>query len=355
MVFHSYLGVPLQRSAHIQSRLTTLRLHLLVLSFITCLSATAQPGAAQPHGGAEATQTAAQTPSVFGEKFQIAQRAPAQQTRLFIYRQSNASMTGPVNIYLDGRFHTALLIGGYSEFCAAPGKLAILSVYDDAQKMHLGKENPGTSWPLKAGGTLFLRVNETQPSAMALQEVAPELALKELPRTAAQIHVLSRAPAVKACDAPAAPTAIAATPATTTAPLAVPASKPPVPRSYGLQADALFEFGKTELKVSGYNAIEIMAQRLKRDFQQVERIRVVGHSDGIGRAKRNRALSLARAEAVTSQLRERGIKPLRGFHVEGQGADSLVKTDCPRNASPASKLCHAPNRRVEIIVYGAKN
>lgn len=292
----------------------------------------------------------------FGEKFQTAQRAPAQQTRLFIYRPSSATTAPPVNIYLDGRFHTALLSGGYSEFCAAPGKLSIQPAYDDAQKMHLGKEGPGAAWMLKAGQSLFLRVNETQPTAVFLQEVAPELGKKELPRMAAQIHVLSRAPAVQACDTPAAPVAVAAAGAAAPAPLAVePVAKPYVPRSYALQTDALFEFGKTELKVSGYNAIEIMAQRLKRDFSQVERIRVVGHSDAIGHAKRNRALSLDRAEAVTAQLRERGLKPLRGFKVEGQGADALVKTDCPHRSSPASKLCHAPNRRVEIIVYGAKN
>jgi OOP family OmpA-OmpF porin len=218
--------------------------------------------------------------------------------------------------------------------------------------MHSGKETPGQPWELQAGNTLYLLVNEASTTSMPLIEVAPEQAKKELLRTAAQVHVLSRAPKAQACDTPA-PLALASAPA---APVVTPpVAKPPVPRAYALQADALFEFGKTELKVVGYNAIEGMAQRLKRDFAQVERIRVVGHSDPIGKPKRNRTLSLERAEKVAAQLRDRGVKPLHGFKTEGQGDDALIKTDCPHKPIAASKLCHAPNRRVEIIVYGARN
>ena len=284
----------------------------------------------------------------------MAQRAPAQQTRVFVYRLANASYKNPVNIYLDGRFHTALLQSGYSEFCAAPGRLAIQSVYDDAQKLHKGKEAPGTTWNLQAGKTVYLRVNETNPTDMSVLEIAPETAAKELPLTAAQVHMLSRAPAAQACEAPA-PLMLAALPVTPPAAAPEKNPKPLVPRAYALGADALFEFGKTELRVSGYNTIEVMAQRLKRDFIHVDRIRVVGHSDAIGKPARNKALSLARAEVVAHQLRERGVLPVQGFRMEGQGAESLIRTDCPHKLTPASKLCHAPNRRVEILVYGAKN
>lgn len=307
---------------------------------------------AQPNSETATSATTSTTPlaiAKYGTKFQTAQRAPLQQARLFIYRQANALRTAPVNIYLEGRFHTALLSGGYTEFCAAPGPLTIKSVYDDAQTMHLGKEAPGQTWLLKTGEILRLRVSEGGTAAMSLLEVAPEPARKELALTAAQIHVLSRAPAAVACDAP------APLPAAAPAPVVAAAPKPPVPRAYALQADALFEFGKTELKVTGYNAIEALAQRLQRDYSQVDRIRVVGHSDPIGKPQRNQALSLARAETVAHQLQDRGVKPMNGYKVEGQGEKLLVKTDCPKKVTPASKLCNEPNRRVEIIVYGAKN
>jgi OOP family OmpA-OmpF porin len=307
----------------------------------------------------------------FGDKFQMAQTAPEQQTRIFIYRQAITEHPNPVNIYLESRFHTALLGGGYSEFCAAPGSIAIQTGYDDAKKRHLTKETPGQFWTLTAGQSLYLRVNEDNPANMRLVEVAPDTAQKQLPHTAIQTHVVSRAPAAQLC-APvqtAAPVLSLATtpgltakvPAPAEAPglaAAVPspavAHKPGPSRAYALQSDALFEFGKTELKASGYNTIEIMAQQLIRDFQHVERIRVVGHSDSIGKPKTNRALSLARAQVVARQLQERGVKTLKGFQMEGQGADSLLKTHCPNRPTPANKLCHAPNRRVEIIVYGAR-
>jgi len=317
---------------------------------VALASSSSLPSLAQTLGASEASPP--QPIVKFGDKFQIAQRAPLQQTRVFVYRQANSADTSPVNIYLEGRFHTALLSGGYAEFCAAPGRIAIQSVYDDAQKLHLGKETPGQPWELQPGHTLFLRVNETIATRMLLLEVPAEQAKKELQRTASQVHVLSRAPMAQVCDTPAPPGVASVAAAPVVAPSAV---KPAVPRAYALQADALFEFGKTELKVAGYNAIEAMAQQLQRDFAQVERIRVVGHSDPIGQPKLNRALSLERAEKVADQLRDRGVKPVHGFKTEGQGEHSLIKTDCPNTPTPASKLCHAPNRRVEIMVYGARN
>jgi OOP family OmpA-OmpF porin len=130
--------------------------------------------------------------------------------------------------------------------------------------------------------------------------------------------------------------------------------KPPVPRLYALESDALFEFGKDELRANSYNAIEIMAQRLKRDFTEVERIRVVGHTDAIGKPKSNAKLSMERAKVVAQQLQERGLRPTKGFKVEGEGSTHLVKLKCGNSPTPENKLCHAPNRRVEIIVTGAK-
>ncbi len=344
---------------------------ILQTIFATGLVGTCAGLHAQTNGVVDTSQRSTSvTPiSTFGNRFQTALAAPAQQTRIFIYRQAITEYTKPVNIYLENRFHTALLGGGYSEFCAAPGSIAIQTGYDDARKMHRSKESPGQLWKLQPGQTLFLRVNEADPVDMKLIEVKPEPAQKELARTALQTHVLSRAPAAQSCapiqtalSAPltAGPDAELTTPVSSTnfapaPPIQGTALKTGHSRAYALQSDALFEFGKTELKTAGYNAIEIMAQKLINDFQQVERIRVVGHSDSIGKPTHNRALSLARAEVVARQLRERGVKALKGFQIEGQGADSLLKTNCLSMLTPANKLCHEPNRRVEIIVYGARN
>lgn len=290
-----------------------------------------------------------QTVEPFGTRFALAKAAPVQQARVLVYRPGPVAQSEPVNIYLNGRYHTSLLKGGYSEFCALSGPVAFHAVLADANKMHTGRQGPAQSWTFQAGKTLFLKVEE--PGRLA--EVPQVQAQRELTSTAQQIHTVSRAPVVQDCQEPAPVLAQAPAPV----PLAPPkpaAPKPPVPRLYALESDALFEFGKAELRASSYNAIEIMAQKLKRDFSGVERIRVVGHTDAIGKPKSNAKLSMERAKVVAQLLQERGLKPTKGFKVEGEGSAQLVKLKCGNSPTPENKQCHAPNRRVEIIVTGAK-
>jgi outer membrane protein OmpA-like peptidoglycan-associated protein len=252
---------------------------------------------------------------------------------------------------LNGRYHASLLQGGYSEFCALAGPVVLHAVLADAQKLHTGKQGAGQSWTFQSGKTLFLKVQE--PGRLA--EMAAEQAQRELTGTAQQIHTISRSPVVQDCQAPAPVLARAPEPIPAARPVAAkpPTPKPPVPRLYALESDALFEFGKSELRANSYNAIEIMAQRLKRDFSGVERIRVVGHTDAIGQPKSNAKLSLERAKVVAQQLQERGLKPSKGFKIEGEGSTHLVKLRCGNKPTPENKLCHAPNRRVDIVVTGA--
>jgi OmpA-OmpF porin, OOP family len=291
----------------------------------------------------DAPQPAAMVVEPFGARFAAAVPAPLQQARVFVYRPGPVAKSEPVNIYLNGRYHTSLLRGGYTEFCALPGSVAFHAVHADAQKMHTGRQEPAQSWSFQPGKTLFLKVQEPG----RLTEVATDQAQRELPGSALQIHTVSRATVVQDCQEPA--PVLAQAPAVKAV-----APKPPVPRLYALESDALFEFGKSELRASSYNTIEIMAQKLKQDFSSVERIRVVGHSDAIGPVKLNIKLSMERAKVVAQQLQERGLRPLRGFKVEGEGATHLVKLRCGNTPTPENKLCHAPNRRVEIVVTGAR-
>jgi len=291
--------------------------------------------------------------ALFGDRFASARPAPLSQARVFVYRTRSAGAAEPVNIYLDGRYHAALLKGGYTEFCSSPGKVTVHAVLNDAQYLHTGKTTPVQPWSFQAGRSLFLKVSEAPNAWGALVEMPAEQAQRELAETAEQIHTVSRAPLVQPCQNP-------ATVVTTATALLMPAAEPlaPVktipPRLYALEADALFEFGKTEFKASSYNAIENMVQNLFHDYSKVERIRVVGHSDGIGPAKLNRKLSLERAQVVADQLKSRGVMPTRGFKVEGVGDEHLLKTSCGKKPTPENKVCHAPNRRVDIVVTGAK-
>lgn len=294
----------------------------------------------------------------FGSRFVKADPAPAQQARVLIYRVGQAVKLEPVNVYLNGRFHTSLLLGGYSEFCAQPHEVITHAVLGDAKKMHTGRLDLGQKWQFQPGQTLFLKVLESG----RLQETPAEQALQEIAGTSLQVHLITRSDVPKDCMSP--EPVQTARPVVSPAPIQVPETKtpqvkpleikPPVPRLYALESDAMFDFGKSELRATSYNTIELMAQRLKRDYSSVERIRVVGHSDPIGQVKSNQKLSLERAKVVAQQLKERGINPIKGFQVEGEGSRHLVKVGCGNAGTPQNKLCHAPNRRVEIIVTGAK-
>lgn len=300
---------------------------------------------------AEALVAQPATIEPFGARYAAVAAAPSQQARIVLYRPGPQAQAEPVNIYLNGRYHASLLQGGYSEFCALAGPVVLHAVLADAQKLHTGKQGAGQSWTFQSGKTLFLKVQE--PGRLA--EMAAEQAQRELTGTAQQIHTITRSPLVQDCQAPAPVLAQAPTPIPAARPVAAkpPIPKPPVPRLYALESDALFEFGKSELRANSYNAIEIMAQRLKRDFSGVERIRVVGHTDAIGQPKSNAKLSLERAKVVAQQLQERGLKPSKGFKIEGEGSTHLVKLRCGNKPTPENKLCHAPNRRVDIVVTGA--
>ena len=280
----------------------------------------------------------------FGEAFTTALAAPAEQTRVFVYRSNQAANALPINIYLNGHYHASLLRGGFTEFCAAPGSVNIKAALDDASRLHTSKLDAGQRLVLKAGQTVFLKVDESASPAVNLLSGTAAQTKEDLQSTRRQIHTISRAKAAVTCAEPAA--VVVAPPP--------PTPKPPVPREYALETDALFEFGKAEIRASGYNAIESMVQRLLQDFSTVERIRVVGYTDPIGSMAFNKKLSQQRADVVARQIASRNIPIERGIEAEGRGPIELVKTGCGNTPTPENKICHAPNRRVMVVITGAR-
>ena len=283
----------------------------------------------------------------FGEVFTTALAAPAAQTRVFVYRNTQAPNSLPINIYLNGQYHASLLRGGFTEFCAAPGSVNIKAALDDASRLHTSKLDAGQRLVLKAGQTVFLKVDESTPPAVNLLSGTAVQTNEDLKATRRQIHTISRAKAAVTCAEPA---VVAVAPP----PPPPPVPKPPVPREYALETDALFEFGKAEIRASGYNAIESLVQRLLQDFSSVERIRVVGYTDPIGSAAFNKKLSQQRADVVARQIVSRNIPIERGVEAEGRGPIELVKTGCGNTPTPENKICHAPNRRVMVVITGAR-
>lgn len=309
-----------------------------------CLAWTAVGTSAQ-------TEPASAEVSPYGQTFSAVQRAPKSQTRVYAYRAPDSASSLPVNLYINGRYHASLLRGGYTEFCTSASSWTVQSALQDAERLYTGKQQTGLALSPRTGQVLFLQVLDTGRT----QAVPEALAVAQLRQTRLQQHTVSRSPLAEECGSELADaTPLPATPAAPV-PLPTASRKGPPQKEYALETDAVFEFGKSELRPAGFNAIENLIQQVHQDYTRLDRIRVIGYSDAIGPAKLNKKLSLERARSVAERLTERGgLLARKPIQAEGHGAEELVQTHCQNTPTPANKACHAPNRRVVIVIYGVR-
>jgi len=119
------------------------------------------------------------------------------QATLIFYRPGSATFTGtdlPLNVYVNERFLSSLLPGGYVEHINCPGSVEIAAVFDDARIRHMGKNGHEVSVTLEAGKTYYFKLeangsaNEVKPAPVPADAVF----LSDYRR---QAHVLPRVPA----------------------------------------------------------------------------------------------------------------------------------------------------------------
>jgi OmpA-OmpF porin, OOP family len=166
-------------------------------------------------------------------------------------------------------------------------------------------------------------------------------------------------------DLPPPPVAAAPAPAPAVQPAPEPAPQPiaqpepprPVIQKLTLSTDVLFDFDKAELKDSGKQRLDQLADQIKD--ADVDEIVAVGHADRIASEGYNQKLSEARAQAVKDYLSQRGTKA-NTITAEGKGESQPVTGgDCqkmgPEKGSNKKLVaCLAPDRRVEIEVLGSR-
>ena len=166
----------------------------------------------------------------------------------------------------------------------------------------------------------------------------------------------SRAAAVAPTPAPS-PAQYVAAPAAPAA-VVVAAAPQPVPavvKRVSLSADSLFDFDQSAIKPAGRQSLDKLAADLRGvDFASVH---VIGHTDRLGSARYNEALSSRRAAAVGEYLVRSGGVPAQKIVAQGVGPSSPVTraADC-RGGAPAQALiaCLAPDRRVEVEIQGTR-
>ena len=125
---------------------------------------------------------------------------------------------------------------------------------------------------------------------------------------------------------------------------------PPVVQNQKLSTDGLFAFGKSEIAADGIEGraqLDAFAADLLAG-PPFEIVHVIGHSDRIGNAAANVALSTRRANSVRDYLVEKGV-PADRITAVGRGSVEPV-AECEDQDRDALIACLAPNRRVEIRV-----
>ncbi len=112
-----------------------------------------------------------------------------------------------------------------------------------------------------------------------------------------------------------------------------------------LQADAFFDFDKTDIRPEGRAVLEKLAQDLSV-ARNVQSIDLIGHTDSVGRAAYNQGLSERRANAVRDFLVSLGVNPAM-ITASGQGATNPI-------ASNETAEGRAQNRRVDVRINAQK-
>lgn len=138
------------------------------------------------------------------------------------------------------------------------------------------------------------------------------------------------------------------------------APQPVVPTSerFDLSADALFAFDRGDLAgllPQGKAKLDELAARLGAVYAQVDRIRLVGHTDRLGSDGYNQKLSEQRAWTVKAYLQAQGIDaPIQAEGVGESQPTGRTGQCMGERATHALTECLQPDRRVEVEIVGLR-
>ena len=128
----------------------------------------------------------------------------------------------------------------------------------------------------------------------------------------------------------------------------------PAVKRYTLGADALFAFdrgGLSDLNPKGKYDLDNLAAQLKQ-FDQLNSVKITGHTDYLGADAYNLRLSEQRAQTVRQYFISQGL-PANKVYAVGMGESQPVKQCASTGNRSALIACLQPNRRVEVEVDGS--
>jgi OOP family OmpA-OmpF porin len=154
--------------------------------------------------------------------------------------------------------------------------------------------------------------------------------------------------AVEPEPAPAPVAAAEPAPEPAPAPVAEPTPAPPAFEKITLDSEVLFGFDKDTLRPEGKQKLDTDVVEILKAHPEVELILISGHTDRIGNASYNQALSERRAISVKKHLVSQGIEEKR-LHAVGKGETEPV-VDCKGIRGKEAIKCLQPNRRVVVEI-----
>jgi outer membrane protein OmpA-like peptidoglycan-associated protein len=119
------------------------------------------------------------------------------------------------------------------------------------------------------------------------------------------------------------------------------------PEKIELSEQIFFDTGKATIKPVSFPVLDQVVSLLASN-PRIKRIRVEGHTDDVGNAKKNLKLSKDRAASVMAYFVKQGIDPMR-LSSEGYGED-MPLIEIKGLKKKALKEAQAQNRRVEIRI-----
>lgn len=273
------------------------------------------------------------------------QAPPTNLSRLVFFRPFTSPQPEvSADIFVNDRFHAALLPGGYAQLTVCPGTVRIdLRGHATSGKASI---HAPTELTARGGQTHLIETHNKQLASPFRQVMASQVA-NELGRLQQQAHAISRQPSADNCP----PVVVA------TAPVPPPVVAPPrQPQKYTLSSELLFRFSGSkvqDLSSIGQSEVVKLARSIREQHARIDHVAVLGHTDPMGSKELNQRLSLERAQTIRQILVDSGL-PAQIVTAQGFADNQLVVNNCNAQARKREEMlaCNQPNRRVEILVSG---
>lgn len=251
------------------------------------------------------------------------------QARIVFLRSGLAQPTAtPANVFVNGRFHSAVLPGAYAELQVCAG-----SHHIELQSENGTVKSPRLTVQLKSQQIIYIAVNDPRADpplrTLGASELPPDTG-----RLQRQNHAISRVPAPKDCT---------------------PQDIQQETR-YSLGSEMLFHFGKSDVQdllSTGEAEIMRLARKIRQEHARIVSVQVIGHTDPMGAKDLNLRLSQKRAQTVRNILVAAGL-PAERVNAKGVGDSQLLVSDCASKRLSRTEMlgCNQLNRRVEVLVLG---